>query len=317
MYSALVAFLLAFVTAVGTGPLWIPYFKRLKFGQFIREDGPAAHLAKQGTPTFGGLLFMSASFVSLLVIFFPTYNRFIFFPILALWGYGAIGFSDDYLKVVKKNNLGLSARKKIIGLSLVTVVLYALFGMHYSITFPFTDLLLKPGVLHFLFFAFVAVAITNAVNLTDGIDGLCGSVTLVVALFFMALAAYRGEWELVVVNGAMAGSLLGYLVYNWHPAKVFMGDTGSLGLGGFVLANALMLDVIWFIPIFGLIYVAETLSVIIQVLYFKKTGKRFFKMAPVHHHFEMIGWKEKKISVAASGLTAILCGLVYSVILTL
>lgn len=301
------------ILAVGLGPVWIPYFKRLKFGQFIREDGPQAHLAKAGTPTFGGIIFMFSALVASVFLLRLTEPQALF-PIAALFSFGAVGFSDDYLKVVKKQNEGLRPLQKIIGLALATAVLYALFGAQLSVTIPFTSFVWHFGVLHLLFFAFVAVAITNAVNLTDGIDGLCASVTLVVAVFFVAVSALRGNAGLVVVNAIVAGALVGYLVYNWHPAKVFMGDTGSLALGGFVLANGFALDIAWFIPVFGLIYVIETMSVIIQVVYFKRTGLRFFKMAPIHHHFEMLGWREKRIALTASGVTALLCLITYATV---
>lgn len=299
--------LLGLTIAVGTGPLWIPFFKRLKFGQFIREDGPQAHLAKSGTPTFGGLIFMCAIAIGggLLLLRQGYYQT--LFPIVSMFSYGLIGFSDDYLKVVKKQNLGLKARQKVFGLIGITLFLYFAYVRYMPVTMPFTEIVWTFGIVHFIFFAFVAVAITNAVNLTDGIDGLCASVTLVVSVFFIGISLVKGNLALAVMNGVVAGALVGYLFYNWHPAKVFMGDTGSLALGGLVLANAFALDIAWFIPIFGLIYVIETVSVIIQVVYFKRTGKRFFKMAPIHHHFEMLGWNEKRIAITASGITALLC----------
>lgn len=314
MYKGIVGFLLGLTLAIGLGPVWIPFFKRLKFGQFIREDGPQAHLAKAGTPTFGGILFISAALVgALFLVKLEALDS--FFPLFAMLGYGAIGFADDYLKVVRKQNEGLKPLQKMAGLALVTVLLYVFFASRLGVQVPFTNWQWQLGILHFLFFAFVAVAVTNAVNLTDGIDGLCGSVTLVVAVFFTALAGFKGMPTLMVVNAVVAGTLLGYLVYNWHPAKVFMGDTGSLALGGYVLANGFALDIAWFIPIFGLVYVVETLSVIIQVVYFKRTGGRFFKMAPIHHHFELLGWKEKQIAMTASGITLLLTILVSLVVL--
>jgi len=305
----LFSFLIGLTLVVGLGPVWIPFFKKLKFGQFIREDGPQAHLAKQGTPTFGGLMFMGSFIIGLLIMWSELSSSAALFILTALMGYGTIGFFDDYIKVVKKNNLGLRAYQKIIGLLMVTGVIAFVYVLPLPITFPFTQWTMSHPLLKISFFAFVAIAITNAVNLTDGIDGLCASVTLVVSLFFSVYSFATGDLVLMSLNLMMSGALVGYLVYNWHPAKVFMGDTGSLALGGYVLANAFILDLAWWIPLFGLVYVLETLSVIIQVFYFKRTGKRFFKMAPLHHHFELLGWKEKQLAIRASLLTLFVCGI--------
>lgn len=305
--NELIGLLLGLTITVGFGPVWIPFFKRLKFGQYIREDGPQAHLAKSGTPTFGGLMFMSSVLLGAIVMFQSVLTIETTFVIVSMFGFGLIGFSDDFIKVVKKNNLGLRAWQKIVGMLTVSVLLFLAFMTSTISVIPFLNLTISSGLLFFVFFTFVAIAITNAVNLTDGIDGLCASVTLTIAIFFTVVAVMSNHTSLAILNMLMAGSLLGYLVYNWNPAKVFMGDTGSLALGGYVLANAFILNIEWFIPVFGIIYVLETLSVIIQVGYYKKTKKRFFKMAPLHHHFELVGWSEYKLVWVSVSVTALAC----------
>ncbi len=305
--NELIGLLLGLTITVGLGPVWIPFFKRLKFGQYIREDGPQAHLAKSGTPTFGGLMFMSSVLLGALVMFQSVQTIETTFVIVSMFGFGLIGFSDDFIKVVKKNNLGLQAWQKIVGMLTVSVLLFLAFMTSAISVIPFLNLTISSGLLFFVFFTFVAIAITNAVNLTDGIDGLCASVTLTISIFLTVVAVMSNHTSLAILNMLMAGSLLGYLVYNWNPAKVFMGDTGSLALGGYVLANAFILNIEWFIPLFGIIYVLETLSVIIQVGYYKKTKKRFFKMAPLHHHFELVGWSEYKLVWVSVSVTALAC----------
>ncbi len=306
------ALLMGLIIAVASGPLFIPFFKKLKFGQYIREEGPKAHYAKAGTPTFGGSLFIFA--VVFVLIIFNKFDVTTISLLVAMLGYGVIGFVDDYKKVIMKHNQGLSAKAKMVGLFIVTALLYVMFFSEHLSVFYFNAFQIQ-GMLWALVFLFIAVAITNAVNLTDGIDGLCGSVSLVVACFFVAVSLKHGAPNLATANSAMVGALVGYLVYNWHPAKVFMGDMGSLALGGYVLVNAVLLGIEWWIPLFGLVYLLETVSVIIQVLYFKSTGgKRFFKMTPIHHHFELSGWSEIKIVSVASAMTALVCVLTYFII---
>ncbi len=306
------ALLMGLIIAVVSGPLFIPFFKKLKFGQYIREEGPKAHYAKAGTPTFGGALFIFA--VVFVLIIFNNFDVTTISLLVAMLGYGAIGFIDDYKKVIMKHNQGLSAKAKMAGLFVVTAALYVFFFSEHLSVFYFNTFKIQ-GILWAVVFLFIAVAITNAVNLTDGIDGLCGSVSLVVACFFVAVSLKHGAANLAMANAVMVGALVGYLIYNWHPAKVFMGDMGSLALGGYVLVNAVLLCIEWWIPLFGLVYLLETLSVIIQVLYFKSTGgKRFFKMTPIHHHFELSGWSEIKIVSVASAMTALVCVLTYLII---
>ncbi len=302
-------FLIGLLLAVGFAPLWIPFFKRLKLGQYIREEGPQAHLSKAGTPTFGGAIFLSASLFAILI--FQSLTAETAALMVAMLGYGAIGFIDDYLKVIMKHNQGLSAKGKMVGLLAVTTALYFVFFSGHISIFYFQLFSLQGALWAVLFFV-IALAVTNAVNLTDGIDGLCGTVSLIVALFLAALAFKRGMADLAMINMIVAGALLGYTIYNWHPAKIFMGDMGSLALGGYLLVNSVMLGIEWWLPLFGMLYVLETLSVIIQVAYFKMTGgKRFFKMTPIHHHFELSGWSEKKIVSRAAVFTALLCILSY------
>lgn len=305
-----IALLTGLIVATGIAPVLIPYFKRLKFGQFIREEGPQSHFKKAGTPTFGGAIFIISALLGALVL------KYLDTPVQAVLvgmvGYGLIGFIDDYIIVVKRNNLGLKARYKMLGLVLVSALLYGLFFSGHSSVFCGGLFSIDNPAVWLVLFFFIATATTNAVNLTDGIDGLSASVTAVVAIFFSVLAIQSNQVTLGLFNILMLGALLGYLLYNWRPAKVFMGDTGSLALGGYVLCNAVLLNIEWFIPVFGVVYFLETLSVIIQVAYFKATGgKRFFKMTPIHHHFEMLGWSEQTIVTRAAVLTTIGCAFTY------
>lgn len=308
-----IALLTGLIISTGIAPILIPYFKRLKFGQFIREEGPRSHFKKAGTPTFGGFIFIISALLGAIVL--KHLDMAVLTVLVGVLGYGLIGFADDYIIVVKRNNQGLAARYKMVGLVMVSAVLYGeFFRGHSSIFYGDLFRINNPAIWLMLFF-FIAIATTNAVNLTDGIDGLSASVTAVVAAFFSILAIQSGQLALGLFNVLMCGALLGYLFYNWRPAKVFMGDTGSLALGGYVLCNAVLLYIEWYIPIFGVVYFLETLSVIIQVLYFKATGgKRFFKMTPIHHHFEMLGWSEQIIVKRAVILTSIGCALTYLIV---
>ncbi len=309
----IMAIALGFIVAVGTGPMWIPYFRKLKFGQFIREEGPQSHLQKGGTPTFGGVIFIVAAVISVMTLKLFSINTMAVVTSTLLFGF--VGFLDDYQKVIKKNNLGLNAKQKMASLLIVSTLLYVFYFIGHKSNF-WGLVSIENAIIVFILFIFIAVAVTNSVNLTDGIDGLCASVTMIISLFFAAYSYYLGNYDLLLVNAVFTGALLGYLVYNWHPAKVFMGDTGSLALGGYVFANAMLLNIEWFLPLFGMVYVLEALSVIIQVLYFKKTGgKRFFRMSPLHHHFELGGWSEKKIVYVASSLTIALSLISYFLII--
>ncbi len=312
--QAVYAIIISFVIGVILCPIVIPMLRKLKFGQNVRDDGPETHLAKQGTPTMGGVAFLLAFVVT--GCLFLKGNMDGLAILLVTLGYGIIGFLDDYIKVVKKRSLGLRAYQKLLLQLIVTGGLCAYLmksGVGTAIYIPFTNgMLLDLGIL-FIPFLFVAVLGTvNGVNLTDGLDGLAGGVTLLVAAFFMIVAWAAGS-TISPICGAIVGALMAFLIFNSYPAKVFMGDTGSLALGGFVASTALMLKMPVFIVIVGFIYLWESLTVMLQVGYFKYTkkktgeGKRLFKMAPFHHHLEKCGWKETKVVTLFYVTTALLC----------
>ena len=308
--------LMAVVSCALTGVVgWflLPVLRALKAGQSIREVGPTWHNSKAGTPMMGGLMFIiGAVLVVLGNLFFMEDYSVIFVLALALC-FGFVGFLDDFTKIKYKRNLGLtSIQKAMLQAAVSALFLYVMFrtgAMSTELYIPFAQLSFTLHPLVYIFFSmFVMVGCVNAVNLTDGVDGLCGSVTIPVMVFFAAAAIALGKYDLAVLPAALAGGLAAYLVYNWHPAKVFMGDTGSLFLGGIVCALAFALEMPLILILVGIIYIVETLSVILQVAYFKLThGKRLFKMSPIHHHFEMSGWKEEKICLTFTGITAVMC----------
>ncbi len=309
-YEVVMPVLIAFAVSVVLCPIFIPFLKKLKFGQFVRDDGPEAHLKKTGTPTMGGIIILVS--VVLTSAFYMGGNTQMLPVLFVTLGFGVIGFLDDYIKIVMKRSLGLRAWQKMLG----QVVVTGTFGYYLLKVVDFgTDVILpftggKTWDLGGLFVPFLFVAVlgtVNGVNFTDGLDGLASSVTVLVATFFTVVAIGTGS-GISPITCAVVGSLLGFLMYNVYPARVFMGDTGSLALGGFVSAAAFMLKMPLFIVIVGLIYLAEVLSVMIQVTYFKAThGKRFFKMAPLHHHFELSGWPETKVVAVFDIVTAVLC----------
>jgi phospho-N-acetylmuramoyl-pentapeptide-transferase len=319
-------FLVAFAVTAVLGPLFIPWLHKLKFGQEIREEGPKWHQKKSGTPTMGGIMFIVGIGIAALlctVIFAIKGNLGANTGKLALlfliaFGFGIIGFIDDYIKVVKKRNLGLTAIQKFALQLLLTVVyviaLGAMGGLNTAVLIPFTKITwTMPVWLYIPFVMFVMVGVVNAVNLTDGLDGLATTVTIIVSLFFIGAAHVFNQLGAQSFASAMLGALLGFLIYNHYPAKVFMGDTGSLFLGASVALLAIDMGLHIYLIIVGFIYFAETLSVILQTSYFKYTkkkygeGKRIFKMSPLHHHFEMCGWSEKKVVTVFAGVTLILC----------
>jgi len=294
--------IVSFLIALFLGPVVIPVLKRLKVGQSIREDGPKSHLVKSGTPTMGGIIIILAILISILTRGF--FKAEIWAVIFFILGFGLIGFIDDYIKVVMRQNEGLKPMQKIIG-QLIFSVLLALYGSKYSamgttLMIPFVNIHIDLGVLYIPFITFFAVGMVNAVNLTDGLDGLNTGVTMIVTAAFSLIAnslkdanqIYEG---ISLLSAAVSGACLGFLRHNANPAKVFMGDTGSMALGGAVAAVAVISNTVLFIPIIGGIYFAEALSVMIQVLHYKRTKRRVFKMAPLHHHYEMSGWKETKV----------------------
>ncbi len=310
--SAIVAFLLAFLA----GKVVIPYLIKLKFGQSILEIGPKWHMTKQGTPTMGGVIFIIAAGIATVLVGIPQMINGDFRHILVFafaLVFGVIGFIDDWAKIVHKQNKGLSAMQKLLlqlAASAAFLSCLRFIGDFKSELFiPFANITVEiPWIPYLVFMIFVAVAMVNAVNLTDGIDGLATCVTIPVMLLFAASSFFALLPSLGILASAMVGALLGFLIYNFNPAKVFMGDTGSLFLGGMVCGMAFAFDApLILIPV-GLIYIAETLSVILQVTYFKLThGKRIFKMAPIHHHFEMCGWSEKKLCFVFTLITTIGC----------
>lgn len=301
--------IIAFCISVVLSPIVIPFLKKIKFGQYIREEGPESHMKKSGTPTMGGLIILFSVVITTL-FYIKDYKEII--PILFVTlGFGLIGFLDDYIKVVMKRNLGLKAWQKMFGQILVTAV----FG-YYIINFtdigtrvlvPFSNKILDLSYMFIPAFFIIMLGTVNGVNFTDGLDGLATSVTLLVATFFTVVSIGLKS-GVSPITGAVAGALLGFLLFNVYPARVFMGDTGSLALGGFVASTAFMLKMPLFILIVGFIYFMEVMSVIMQVTYFKLTGgKRIFKMAPIHHHFELCGWPETRVVAAFAIVTTILC----------
>ena len=309
--SVFMPVIISFLISVVFCPILIPFLRKLKFGQTEREEGPQSHLKKNGTPTMGGLVIL-ASILLTSLIYIGKFTEIL--PVLFMTlGFGLIGFLDDYIKVVKKRSLGLSPLQKMALQFIVTgVFIYYYFkiaGLDTSIKIPFVsgDGFVMPTWLFIIFVFIVVLGTVNGVNFTDGLDGLASGVTVIVATFF-TIAALSLNPSMTPITGAVVGSLLGFLLFNTYPARVFMGDTGSLALGGFVSSIALMLHMPLFIVIIGLIYLVEVLSVILQVGYFKLThGKRIFKMAPIHHHFELCGYSETQVVAAFSIVTALLC----------
>ena len=295
------------------GHFLLPVLHALKAGASIREIGPTWHNNKTGTPIMGGLMFIFASILCLLGNLPSMTDHSVFFVLVLALCFGFIGFLDDFTKVRHHRNLGLtSMQKAMLQMAVSALFLYAMYkagAMDTHLYIPFWN---KTFYLHpivYIFFAmFVMVGCVNSVNLTDGVDGLSSSVTLPVMVFFTAASVALGKYDLALLPASLVGGLIAYLTYNWHPAKVFMGDTGSLFLGGVVCAMAFALEMPLILILVGFVYICETMSDILQISYFKLThGKRLFKMAPIHHHFEMCGWKEEKIVLSFAGVSAIMC----------
>ena len=293
----LFAFAISLAVCLVIGPVLIPALQRLKFGQSVRDDGPERHLKKQGTPTMGGVMF----FFSLILgtIFLAGDVHMTYFLLVCALGFGLIGFIDDYIKIVKKRSLGLTAKQKIVG-QLALSVLIGFVAVHMlqvstEVIIPVLGWSVDFGILYIPFLIFLLVGTTNAVNLTDGLDGLASGVTLIVALGYTLIGVLQGQTAVVVFGAALVGSCMGFLVFNHHPAKIFMGDTGSLLLGGAVAGLAIMTKTELLLPLIGIVYVSEVVSDIIQVGVYKWKKVRVFKMAPLHHHFELCGWSETKV----------------------
>ena len=300
---------LSFIISAFLGPLLIPLLRKLKLGQKILEIGPNWHQTKSGTPTMGGIIFITAILAIGLIFIRDVKGMFCLLFSLAC---GFIGFLDDYIKVVKKRNLGLSAMWKMILLLLASTT-FVILGQQFDIikttvNIPFTNLSFEMFNYVSLLLVFIMIGFVNSVNLTDGVDGLAGSVTFIVSLFFTLVSMLAAAADMAYFSAALAGALCGFLIYNLYPAKVFMGDTGSLFLGGAVVSLAILNDMPLMLLIVGIVYLIEAFSVMLQVSYFKISGgKRIFKMTPIHHHFEMTGFSENKIVIIFSTVTAIAC----------
>ena len=310
-YIFLIPLLVSLLTVLVTGPVLIPWLHKLKFGQQILEIGPNWHKKKAGTPTMGGIMFILGTVLAMIIALVIDFDLRLLMMVLIACGYGLIGFVDDYVKVVKKRNLGLTAKQKFL-LQAILAVIYILVlketgNLNTQVIIPFVEQSFTlPWWLYIALVLFVVTGTVNAVNLTDGLDGLCTSVTCVVSVFFAIAAMLFADKESVYFSMAILGGLIGFLKFNHYPAKVFMGDTGSLFLGGAISVLAVGMKLPLILVIVGFVYLFETLSVIIQVASFKLTGKRVFKMSPIHHHFEMCGWKETKIVRVFTIVTVVL-----------
>lgn len=315
----IIATIAAWVLGALFTKMLIPFLEKKQFRQFVREEGPQSHLSKTGTPSMGGLAIINAAAISAIVVTAVegSLDIRVVGVIVLMYLFSLIGFIDDYEKAIKKNNAGISPKQKIVmqfGFSLAFAVFaafysYAAFGMvgGTEVWIPLIDKYIDFGILYIPFEVFVLVAFSNSVNLTDGLDGLASGVTALVSIFMIIAGTtfcYTGE---PVIFGAVAGGCLGFLIFNKNPAKIFMGDTGSMALGGVLAAGAIMMKLEFLLAIAGLVYVIEALSVIIQVTYFKKTKKRIFKMAPIHHHFELCGMGERKVVAMFWAATLVFC----------
>ncbi|MEC1688966.1 phospho-N-acetylmuramoyl-pentapeptide-transferase [Bacillus mojavensis] len=308
--------LMGFLISVLLSPILIPFLRRLKFGQSIREEGPKSHQKKSGTPTMGGVMIILSIIVTTIVMTqkFSEISPEMFLLLFVTIGYGLLGFLDDYIKVVMKRNLGLTSKQKLIGQIIIAIVFYAVY--HYynfatDIRIPGTGLSFDLGWAYFILVLFMLVGGSNAVNLTDGLDGLLSGTAAIAFGAFAILAWNQSQYDVAIFSVAVVGAVLGFLVFNAHPAKVFMGDTGSLALGGAIVTIAILTKLEILLVIIGGVFVIETLSVILQVISFKTTGKRIFKMSPLHHHYELVGWSEWRVVVTfwAAGLLLAVLGI--------
>jgi phospho-N-acetylmuramoyl-pentapeptide-transferase len=318
--SIIVAVIIAFAVSIILCPFVIPMLKRLKFGQYIREEGPKSHQSKTGTPTMGGMIILAGVIVTSLVFIIFEHNYKIVPVLFVTLGFGLIGFLDDYIKVVKKRNLGLTEIQKMAGQVLVSAIFCAYMilysGNGTKVIIPFTKGAewTMPVWLYVIFVLIAVIGTVNGANFTDGLDGLATSVTIVIAVFFTAVSVSAG---IAPISAAFVGALMGFFLYNVYPARVFMGDTGSLALGGYVAAVAFVLKMPFFILIVAFIYLIEVISVMLQVSWFKYTkkkygeGRRIFRMAPIHHHFQEGGYTETQVVAAFAIATAILCMIGY------
>ena len=290
--NAAYALALAFILVLGAGPWFIPKLHALKFGQSIREEGPQSHQVKSGTPTMGGMMIILGLTGATLV--FSPWTKEVMLALFVILGHFLLGFLDDYIKVVRKHNEGLKPRQKLLGQIIIAGLVAVFGGLPTDLWVPFVGNI-DFGFFFYAFMMFVMVGITNAVNLTDGLDGLASGTVAVASFFYMLVCAAMGKGELAVMLAATEGACLGFLKFNYHPAQIFMGDTGSLALGGVMAAAGILTHTELLLALIGFIFVCETLSVIIQVASFKSTGERVFLMSPIHHHFELKGWSELKV----------------------
>lgn len=312
--TTLIVLVTSFVLTAITAPAVIPLLRRMKFGQSIREEGPKSHQKKAGTPTMGGVIFLFSIIATTIVLGYlnDAFTSQSVVLILVLFGFGLIGFLDDGLKIIFKRNLGLTSLQKLIGQIIISIAAYFLLGLgvfHNTIQIPLTDFAFNLGGFYVLFLIFWLVGFSNAVNLTDGLDGLVSGTASIAFTAFGVLALVNDQVDIAIFAFAVTGALLGFLLFNANPAKVFMGDTGSLALGGALAMLSVLVGHEVLLLLIGIIFVAETLSVILQVASFKLTGKRIFKMSPLHHHFELSGWSEWRI-VLTFWLTAVVAALI-------
>jgi phospho-N-acetylmuramoyl-pentapeptide-transferase len=306
--------LMGFLITVLLSPFFIPFLRRLKFGQSIRKEGPKSHQKKSGTPTMGGIVILLSIIITTFVMTgkFSKPNVETYLLIFVTVGFGLLGFLDDFIKVVMKRNLGLTSKQKLLGQIVISVIFYFIYKQyHYSteLAIPFTDISINLGWLYVFFVIFWLVGFSNAVNLTDGLDGLVSGTSAIAFGAFGVLAWNQSQYETAVFAMAVVGAVLGFLVFNAHPAKVFMGDTGSLALGGAIATISLLTKLEVVLLVIGAVFVVETLSVILQVISFKTTGKRIFRMSPLHHHFELGGWSEWRVVVTFWAAALICAGL--------
>ncbi|SDY76085.1 phospho-N-acetylmuramoyl-pentapeptide-transferase [Evansella caseinilytica] len=294
--------ILSFLIAVLISPIFIPFLRRLKFGQSIRDEGPESHQKKSGTPTMGGIMILFAIVVSTFIMVgqFHSVDVEIWLLLFVTVGFGLLGFLDDFIKVSKKRNLGLTSKQKFLGQVFISVIVYVVLlqtGLSTAISIPGTSYSLELGWMYLPLIVIILVGASNAVNLTDGLDGLVAGTSAIAFGAFAIIAYSVSMYTVSLFSVAVVGAVLGFLVYNAHPAKVFMGDTGSLALGGAIAMIAILTKMELMLIVIGGVFVIETLSVIIQVASFKSTGKRVFKMSPLHHHYELSGWSEWRVVV--------------------
>lgn len=308
------ALALAFFVTVIVAPFFLPVLKQLKFGQSIREDGPKSHLKKSGTPTMGGIMILFSLLITTIIIqgIVLSFTTDVLLLLFVTLGFGLVGFLDDYIKIKWKRNLGLTSKQKLIGQLIIALLFFFILertGFDTYVQIPGTNIGADIGIFYYLLVIFMLVGSSNAVNLTDGLDGLLAGCGAIAFGAYALLAWHIGMVEVAIFSATIVGALIGFLVFNAHPAKVFMGDTGSLALGGAIAAIAIVTKMELILILIGGIFVIETLSVILQVISFKTRGKRIFKMSPIHHHFELSGWSEWRVVV-----TFWIAGLVFAVL---